>query len=88
MFAYSDMSLQGTVYALSANRLVKRAGEMMHWLRVSTRSSRGPMFESQHSQRGSQPPRNYSPRSDALYSLPQGPHVVPKHNIHKHYSFI
>lgn len=88
MFAYNDMSLQGIDYALSANSLVKRAGEMMQWLRLSTRSFRGPMFDSQHSQRGSQPPINYSPRSDALYSLPQGPHVVPKQNIHRHNSFI
>lgn len=50
------MSLQEIVYALSANSLVRRAGEMMQWLRVSTRPFRGPMFDSQHSQRGSQPP--------------------------------
>lgn len=68
MLAYNDLSLQGIVYALSANSLIRRAGEMMQWLRVITRSSKG-----------SQPPINYSPRSDTLYSLPQGPHVVPKH---------
>lgn len=56
------MSLQGIVYALSANSLVRRAGEMMQWLRVSTRPFRGPMIDSQHSQRGLQPPINYNPR--------------------------
>lgn len=35
------MSLQEIVYALSANSLVRRAGEMMQWLRVSTRPFRG-----------------------------------------------